>query len=117
MLENFPGPILVISHDKELLRKADIIWRIDNGKVKIFHGNYDDYIHERDIELGKIDSELSRLNREKRDTHKALMKEQRRASNSKAMGKKSIDNRKWPPLQANAKLIRRPSQLAKRRPL
>lgn len=103
MLDSFMGSVIVISHDKELLRKADIIWHINDGKVKIFHGNYDDYIFERDIELGKIDSELERLNKEKRQNHQALMKEQKRASNSKAMGKKSIDNRKWPTITSKCK--------------
>lgn len=103
MLGNFEGIIIVISHDKELLRKADIIWHIDDGEVKIFSGNYDDYIRKRDIELGKIQSDIDKLNKEKQETHKALMKEQKRASNSKAMGKKSIDNKKWPTITSKCK--------------
>lgn len=103
MLDSFPGSIIVISHDKELLRKADMIWHINNESVTIFQGNYDDYIRERDIELSKIDSELSHLNKEKRNIHQTHMKEQKRASNSKEMGKKSIDNRKWPTITSKCK--------------
>lgn len=103
MLENFHGSIIAISHDKELLHKADIIWHIDNGSIKIFHGNYEDYIRERDIELAKIDREISKLEKEKCNAHKALMKEQKRATKSKEMGKKSVDNKKWPTITSRCK--------------
>jgi len=115
MLKNFHGNIIVISHDKELLRKANIIWHIDNGIIKTFFGNYDDYIHERDIELTKIDRELSKLEREKRNTHKSLMKEQKRATKSKEMGKKNIDNRRWPTICNKAKADRAATTTGKKK--
>lgn len=115
MLGSFLGSIIVISHDKELLRKADIIWHIDNGKVRIFQGNYSDYIAQRDIDLKKIEAELSQLNKEKRDNHKALMKEQKRASNSKNIGKKNIDNSRWPTICNKAKADRAASTTGKKK--
>lgn len=44
-LKNFNGTILMVSHDRYLInRLADSIWEIDNGTLKIYTGNYDEYL-------------------------------------------------------------------------
>jgi ATPase subunit of ABC transporter with duplicated ATPase domains len=106
MLRSFPGTLIIVSHDVELLRTCiDTLWHIDNGHVHVFSGNYDDYIRERDIKRSSIEQELSRLDRQKKDTHHALMKEQTRAAKSRAKGEKSIEQRKWPKAAAKLKAI------------
>ncbi|MFC4617526.1 ribosomal protection-like ABC-F family protein [Camelliibacillus cellulosilyticus] len=43
-LQNYPGAVLVISHDRELLNKiCTSIWEVEEGHIHIFKGNYDDY--------------------------------------------------------------------------
>ncbi len=43
-LQNFPGAILVVSHDRHLLKATvDEYWLVDNGKVQEFEGDLDDY--------------------------------------------------------------------------
>lgn len=104
MLQNYPGTIIMVSHDKELLRQCtDILWHIDNGKVHIFSGNYDDYIRAIKLKRSSIEGELELLNRQKKDMHYKLMQEQQRSSKSKAKGQKSIDQRKWPTVVSHAK--------------
>ncbi len=104
MLQNYPGTLIMVSHDKELLRQCtDTLWYIDNGKVHIFSGNYDDYMREIKLKRASIQGELELLNRQKKDMHHKLMQEQQRSSKSKAKGKKSIDQRKWPTVVSNAK--------------
>ena len=96
MLQSYPGTLIVVSHDKGLLRYcADNLWHIDNGKVHAFSGNYNDYIHEIKLKRASIESELELLNRQKKDMHHKLMQEQQRATKSKAKGEKKVENRKW----------------------
>ena len=104
MLQNYPGTLIMVSHDKELLRQcSDTLWHIDNGKVHIFSGNYDDYMREIKLKRASIEGELELLSRQKKDMHYKLMQEQQRSSKSKARGQKSIDQRKWPTVVSNAK--------------
>lgn len=104
MLQNYPGTLIMVSHDKELLRRCtDTLWHIDNGKVHIFSGNYDDYMREIKLKRASTLGELELLNRQKKDMHYKLMQEQQRSSKSKARGQKSIDQRKWPTVVSNAK--------------
>ncbi|WP_409340460.1 ribosomal protection-like ABC-F family protein [Paenibacillus sp. MBLB4367] len=43
-LEEFPGTLLAISHDRYFVnRLAKKVWELKNGKVRAFIGNYDDY--------------------------------------------------------------------------
>lgn len=103
MIRSFQGTLIVISHDIELLRNIDTLWHIDNGSIHQFRGNYDDYMSEINIMLSSMEHELSRLDRQKKDIHMALMHEQSRAVKSKEKGQKSINNSKWPTIVSKAK--------------
>jgi len=90
MLQNYPGTLIIVSHDKELLRQCtDTLWHIDNGKVHIFSGNYDDYMREIKLKRASIVGDLELLSRQKKDMHHKLMQEQQRSSKSKAKGTKT----------------------------
>ena len=107
MLRAFPGTLIVVSHDTELLRRCvDMLWHIDNGQIHIFSGNYDDYRGEISIKRASIEKELSSLDRQKKDVHQSLMKEQERAKKSNLRGEKSIQNRKWPTIVSDEKARR-----------
>jgi ATPase subunit of ABC transporter with duplicated ATPase domains len=97
MLQDYPGTLIIVSHDVELLRNSvHTLWHIQDGHVHIFSGNYDDYVREIAVKRTSIEEEYARLNRQKKDTHRALMKEQTRARNSRLRGEKHIEQRKWP---------------------
>ena len=103
-LHSYLGTLIVVSHDVELLRHCiDRLWHIDDGQIHIFSGNYDDYVREVRIKRTFLKQELSRLNRQKKDTHQALMKEQDRAAKRKIKGEKAITQRKWPTVTSHAK--------------
>lgn len=107
LLKAFQGTLLVVSHDVALLQNCvDTLWYIDNGQVHLFSGNYDDFMREINIKRSSIEEELISLNRQKKDMHQALMKEQNRASKSRAKGEKSINKRKWPTIVSKAKASR-----------
>jgi ATPase subunit of ABC transporter with duplicated ATPase domains len=104
MLNNYAGTLIIVSHDRELIRSCiDTIFHIDNGKVHIFSGNYDDYIREIKQKRLSLESEISKLNNHKKDMHDKLMNEQNRAAKSKSKGKKSKDNNKWSKVAGNTK--------------
>ena len=107
MLQNYPGTLITVSHDVELLRNCvDILWHIENGKIHIFSGNYDDYIREVRIKRASLEQDLIHLDRKKKETHQALMKEQVRAAKSRVKGEKHIEQRKWPTIVSDAKARR-----------
>lgn len=104
LLKAFRGTLVVVSHDVELLQNCvDTLWYIDNRHVHLFSGNYVDFIREINIKRSCIEKELISLNRQKKDMHQALMKEQKRAAQSKAKGEKNIHQRKWPTIVSTAK--------------
>jgi len=81
MLQNYPGTLIIVSHDTEFLRHCiDTIWYIDNKKIHTFSGKYDDYIHEIKLKRTSIEGELAVLNHQKKDMHDKLMKEQQRTA-------------------------------------
>jgi len=106
MLASLQTTLIIVSHDKEILRKAGIIWHVNNGKITEFKGNYNEYIKHNEQENLKIQSELSSLNKEQKRLHSSLMKEQRRAAKSKETGKKHIANKKWPTIVSKSKADR-----------
>lgn len=96
-LKHYPGTLIIVSHDTELLRNSvNTVWHIIDGNIRIFSGDYDDY--QQDIALKRIAiiEELSALKKQKKEMHLALMQEQVRAAKSKAKGEKSIREHKWP---------------------
>ena len=96
MLKFYSGTLIVVSHDTELLRNCiDTLWHIDNGKIDVFFGYYDDYIHEIKLKRASIEGDIVRLNKQKKDMHNNLMQEQQRIAKSKASGEKKVANRKW----------------------
>lgn len=107
MMNRFPGTLIVVSHDTELLRTCiDTLWHIDQHAVHTFSGTYDDYLRHIQQKRTEIEKALSSLKREKKSTHDDLMKEQERAAHSKRKGEKSIHQKKWPTVVSQAKARR-----------
>jgi ATPase subunit of ABC transporter with duplicated ATPase domains len=96
MLDGYLGTLIIATHDKELLRRCvDILWHIDDGKITIFRGNYDDYLSETRLKHQSISNQIESLEREKKAAHQRLMKEQEHVKKSVASGKKKVSTGKW----------------------
>ncbi|MDR2681452.1 MAG: ATP-binding cassette domain-containing protein [Holosporaceae bacterium] len=96
MLDGYYGTLMIVTHDRELLRHCiDILWHIDNGRITIFHGNYDDYINEMHSKRRSILHQLELLKREKKNLHQDLMREQERVAKSKSSGQKKVASKRW----------------------
>ena len=47
-LSGFDGAVLLVSHDRTLLREiCDRIWYLEDGKITVFPGGYDNFMEER----------------------------------------------------------------------
>lgn len=48
VLKNFDGPIIIVSHDRDVINKVcNTIWEVKNNEVKKYLGNYDDYLYKK----------------------------------------------------------------------
>lgn len=104
-LRHYPGTLVIVTHDLELINNCiDTLWHIQNGEINIFNGDYETYQRIEQEKKLAIQHELSILKRQKKDAHKALMKEQERGKHMRIRGEKSIENRKWPTIRSHTKL-------------
>lgn len=106
-LRYYSGTLLISSHDTQLLSiVCDSLWSINKGKIEQFNGTYDDFLREKEIQYIQFNQQLASLEKDRKAVHNQLMKEQKRAKSSKEMGKKSIQNCKWPTIVSHAKAHR-----------
>jgi ATPase subunit of ABC transporter with duplicated ATPase domains len=104
MLNFYKGTLIIVSHDVELLRNSiDTLWHIDTGQIKIFNGKYNNYRNALLQERHSIENELSSLAKEKKETHKDLIKEQKRVKKSKQRGKRLVEQKRWLPALGDLK--------------
>ncbi len=91
MLNKFRGALIVVTHDVELLRNCiDTIWHIDQGYVSVFHGSYDNYMHELIRKKQSIENQRSAVKLSERVLKEKIKKNQERISKRKAYGKKKV---------------------------
>lgn len=88
LLRDFPGGILLISHDRQMLELADTLLDLGPWGVRSFSGRYAEYREQRKALLEKqqrdIEMEQRRLQQQRREAQRDLEKHQRRAAKGKA---------------------------------
>ncbi|MFA8341658.1 MAG: ABC-F family ATP-binding cassette domain-containing protein [Rhodothermaceae bacterium] len=87
-IKSYKGKIFVVSHDVELLKLADEIIELQNGKVKIYGGNYDFYFSEREREKNNLLHEYKKNISEKKSVEIENRKKLEVGNKSMAQGKK-----------------------------
>lgn len=106
-LQNYAGTLIIISHDTELLRSCiDILWHIDNGKIHIFSGDYDDYIKNLKQKYASIEQDRTKLKQQKKTMHDKRMKQQQKAAKSRSKGKKNFARSKVTKMTADLKTMK-----------
>ncbi|MDR2771882.1 MAG: ATP-binding cassette domain-containing protein, partial [Elusimicrobiota bacterium] len=104
MIKKFQGAEIIVSHDEELLRNCiNSIWHIDDHQIKIFKGNYDDYLNDIENKRSGLQEELRQIKKDKKEVHKSLMREQQRAKHSKIRGEKLVSQKRWLPAVGDLK--------------
>jgi ATPase subunit of ABC transporter with duplicated ATPase domains len=84
-LKDFPGTIIIVSHDTELLNTCvDTIWDIhEEGKVTLFSGTYQQYTHEKEAAWSARLHQVHTLQKEHKKAKAHVQFEQKRAAQSK----------------------------------
>lgn len=103
----YQGAIVIISHDRSFLDKlCNKIWELEAGKIKIYNGNYSDYLAQKAQEQARVQTEYEEYVKEKKRLETVVI-----ATNEKA---KSI--RKAPKRMGNseARLHKMGNQKAKK---
>jgi ATPase subunit of ABC transporter with duplicated ATPase domains len=85
-VREFKGGVLVISHDRELLRQMDRIIELTPVEAKVYGGNYDFYEEQKAIECAALEDELSnavsRLDKRIGEMRTAVRKQEQRTKNA-----------------------------------
>jgi len=90
MLNAFDGTLIIVTHDIELLRTCiGTIWHFEDGTITISNQSYDEYIRTTEQKRTALTEHIALLNRQKKEAHTTLMKEQERAKKKKAQGAKA----------------------------
>lgn len=83
-MTSFAGDVLVISHDREILQEVDSIFELSSLGLSYFHGNYSDYLTEKQNNSEALERKLINLKKQKRNAlnemHNSKVKAQKRAS-------------------------------------
>lgn len=102
--EEYKGALIIISHDRSFLDKlCNKIWEIEHGKIKIYNGNYSDYVFQKTQERERAEFEYEEYVKEKerlqgviidtKQKSKNVRKAPRRMGNSEARLHKMGDQR------------------------
>lgn len=63
-LTTYPFGVAVVSHDRELLQRMDKIVEISNGKIRVYGGNYDFYVAQKQSEQRNLESKYTDCTKE-----------------------------------------------------
>lgn len=105
MLLNFNGSVMLVSHDRELLDSVcNKILEIENGKVKLYDGNYSQFINQKKMERDRKEFEYTQYVKEKERLERAaveiesktvsMRKAPKRMGNSEARLHRKMGNQK-----------------------
>lgn len=117
IISDYNGSLLLVSHDRDFLDKlCNYILEIDNGKVKMYKGNYSKYIDLKTSERKSQEREYDKYILEKKKIEKAIIgkennknsirKTPKRMGNSEARLHKMGNQRSKKKLDGNIKALK-----------
>lgn len=87
-IQSFSGHILLISHDRLLLREVEQIWELSSLGLTQYGGNFDFYTEEKRKESDAVARQLSSVKQQQKHLDKQAQKNKERAEQRAAAGKK-----------------------------
>ncbi len=87
--------VVVISHDRQLLRQMTQIAEIAEGRIKLYGGNYDFYCAEKQLARQNLEAEISNLRKEKQQLVDQAIALQEKSARKNAYGEKQVANRRY----------------------
>ena len=98
----YPFGAVIVSHDRELLQKMDKIIEISNGKIKVYGGNYDFYVAQKQAEQDVIYSKYVNTKKEIARLNNTINIAQNTCQHHEAKQAKEIASSRRSRLEANA---------------
>ena len=99
-LDRWPGGVVVVSHDRELLRRMDRIVEITALGVTVHGGNYDLYVERRDAERAAAERGLADADREAARIGREVQAAAERQARRDSAGRRHAASGSLPPLVA-----------------
>ncbi|MFC7393829.1 Vga family ABC-F type ribosomal protection protein [Scopulibacillus cellulosilyticus] len=88
-LINWQGAFVLISHDRAFLDAlCTVIWEIHDGHVKIYKGNYSDYVNQKELEQQQQTLAYEKYVQKKRQLEEALKLKEKKAEKATKAPKK-----------------------------
>ncbi|WP_413112404.1 ABC-F family ATP-binding cassette domain-containing protein [Thaumasiovibrio sp. DFM-14] len=100
---SFSGAILLISHDRELLREMEEIWELSGLGLQVFGGNYDVYAEQKHAELHALERQLTSVDKQKRQLEEQAQRNREKAEQRAALGNKLRKEGSQPKILLDAK--------------
>lgn len=95
MMAGYRGAILLISHDRAMLdRVCNKIWELENGTIRVFDGNYSDWMEQKHRERDFEQFEYEQYQKEKKHLEKTADAFQRK-SRGMAKPPKRMGTSEW----------------------
>ena len=101
-LNSYPNGVVIVSHDRELLQQMDKIIELQNGKLKVYGGNYDFYLEQKQIESDSIYSKYTDTQKSIARLNNTINIAQNTRQHHEAKQQKDINNSRRSRLEANA---------------
>jgi len=84
----FKGAILLVSHDRMLLREMNEIWELSGLGLQVFGGNYDVYSKQKNAELKAVERKLASVDKQRKKLELQAQKNLEKAEQRVAQGTK-----------------------------
>ncbi|MEL3961211.1 ABC-F type ribosomal protection protein [Lysinibacillus endophyticus] len=89
-LRYYYGALVLISHDRELLNElVTTIWEIEDGEVKVYSGNYSEYMTQKQVQREQQQQAHEQYIKEKSRLEKAVEEKMKKAQKVAQAGKMS----------------------------
>lgn len=98
----YPYGAVIVSHDRELLQKMDKIIEIEDGKIKVYGGNYDFYVAQKQAEQEAVYTKYVNTKKEIARLNNTINIAQNTRQHHEAKQTKEIANARRSRLEANA---------------
>lgn len=101
-MRSWQGAILLISHDRTLLREMSTIWALNGGELRQYGGHYDDYLSQKTTHQQALDRQMNVVKTQLRRTKLEQQKNQEKADKRAAQGNKVRKQGGQPKILLNA---------------
>ena len=85
-LKQFSGKVLLVSHDRELLRYVDGIYHLTSLGMQYYQGNYDDFYSQHSLKENALDRQITQLKTEQKKIERQQQASREKAQQRKAQG-------------------------------